>query len=371
MSSPRPSIPFACGTLSKPAPALAHLAHAVAKTWATWPTLAMRIMIALSISAISAIGAGCGGQQPQTAAAGLASAAPACEQYEKQLCGSLGDKTEPCLALHSVRQWLPAKACAAGIADIQYSLARVGELRKDCDALTRRLCESLGEQSATCEEVKRDLPGVPPSQCRTLLEHYPELLGQLQEREARVAPLAEEPWRAIISGDAPSFGPASARVTIVEFSDFQCPYCAQASDTVKRIRENYSDKVRFVFRQFPLSFHEHAREAAEAALAAHAQGKFWQYHDHLFAHQSALGRGQLESYARELGLDLSKFKKNLDAHAFNVQIEADITLGRTAKVDGTPTMFINQRRAPNPTDFDSVAPLIEAALSEPSEAPAQ
>jgi len=360
MSSPSPfSPPFARDKLRKPA------------TTAHWPMLAVRSMIALSLCAISVIGPGCGGQQPQASTAEQANAVPVCEQYEKQLCGSLGDKTEPCLALHSVRQWLPDKACAAGIADIQYSLARVGELRKDCDALTRRLCESLGEQSATCQEVKRDLPGVPPTQCRTLLEHYPELLSQLQEREARVAPLGEEPWQAIIHGDAPSFGPADARVTIVEFSDFQCPYCAQASETVKRIREAYGDKVHLIFRQFPLSFHEHAREAAEAALAAHAQGKFWPYHDHLFTHQNALGHNQLESYARELGLDMPKFKKSLDAHAFNVQIEADITLGRTAKVDGTPTMFINQRRAPNPTDFDSVAPLIEAALNEPNEPTAQ
>jgi len=300
---------------------------------------------------------------PVTKAPPKQAGVPACEQYTKQLCNALGEKTEPCFALRSVREWLPEKACVAALAEIQQSLARVGELRKDCDALTMRLCESLGSQSVTCEEVKRDLPGVPPGQCRTLLEHYPELLAQLQEREARTQPLGDGPWRALLDGKAPSFGPENAQVAIVEFSDFQCPYCALASETVKRIREAYGDKVRFVFRQFPLSFHQNARAAAKAALAAHAQGKFWQYHDRLFAHQASLDRKSLESYAQELGLDVPQFKKGLDDGAFDPQIEADLALGRTAKVDGTPTMFINQRRAPNPTDFDAVAQLIDAALA--------
>jgi protein-disulfide isomerase len=278
---------------------------------------------------------------------------PACEQYTKQMCNALGKKTEACGALNYVREWLPEKACVAALAEIDQSLARVSELRKDCDALTVRLCAALGEQSTTCEEVKRDLPEVPPGQCRTLLTHYPQLLAQLQERETRTQPLGDEPWRALLQGEPPSFGPENAQVTIVEFSDFQCPYCAQASETVKRIRDTYGDKVRFVFRQF----------AAEAALAAHAQGKFWAYHDRLFAHQSALDRKSLENYAQELGLDLASFKKGLDEKAFDGQIENDIELGRTAKVDGTPTMFINRKRAPNPTEFDAVAPLIEAALT--------
>ena len=268
------------------------------------------------------------------------------------------------MSLRSVREWLPEKACAVAMSEVDTSLAKVNELRKDCDALTRRLCDELGEQSTTCEEVKRDLPEVPAGQCRTLLQHYPELLAQLHEREARGQPLAPEPWAALLTGSPPAFGPESAAVTIVEFSDFQCPYCAQASETVKRIREAYGDKVRFVFRQFPLSFHEYARTAAQASLAAHAQGKFWPYHDRLFEHQGALDRKSLETYAQELGLDLSAFKRGLDDKSFEHQIEADIALGRGAKVDGTPTMFINRKRAPNPTDFDAVVPLIEAALKQ-------
>lgn len=288
---------------------------------------------------------------------------PPCDRYTQRLCDSLGDKTEPCRALRSVREWLPDSACLAGLTDIDTSLARIADLRKDCEALTTRLCSALGEQSVTCEEIKSDLPEVPPGQCRTLLQHYPELLAQLQEREARAQPLADEQWLALQQGSPPAFGPTDAKVTIVEFSDFQCPYCAQASETVKRIRETYGDKVRFVFRQFPLSFHKHAHGAAEAALAAHAQGKFWPYHDRLFEHQDQLDRKDLETYASELGLDVAAFKKGLDDGTFDGQIDADIALAREANVDGTPTMFINKRRAPNPTEFDAVAPLIDAALA--------
>jgi protein-disulfide isomerase len=288
---------------------------------------------------------------------------PPCDTYTKRMCEALGDKTEPCRALHSVREWLPDSACTAGLAQIDQSLAKVAELRKDCDALTTRLCGALGEQSVTCEEVKRDLPEVPPGQCRTLLQHYPELLAQLQERETRSQPLEEQQWHALLQGNPPAFGPENAKVTIVEFSDFQCPYCAQASETVKRIRERYGDKVRFVFRQFPLSFHQNAHSAAEAALAAHAQGKFWQYHDRLFLHQGALERKNLEGYAQEVGLDVAAFKRGLDDRTFDKQIDADVALAREAKVDGTPTMFINQQRAPNPTEFDAVAPMIDAALA--------
>lgn len=301
---------------------------------------------------------------PTAAPQAVQQAEPPCEAYTKRLCDALGEKTEPCRALHSVREWLPDTACTAGLAQIDQSLARVAELRKDCEALSARLCEALGQQSVTCEEVKRDLPEVPPGQCRTLLQHYPELLAQLHEREARSQPIGDEQWRALLSGNPPAFGPENAKVTIVEFSDFQCPYCAQASETVKRIREKYGDKVRFVFRQFPLSFHQNAHNAAEAALAAHAQGKFWPYHDRLFQHQSALDRKSLETYAQEVGLDVAAFKRGLDDGSFDGQIDADVALARDAKVDGTPTMFINQQRAPNPTEFDAVAPMIDAALAK-------
>ena len=157
--------------------------------------------------------------------------------------------------------------------------------------------------------------------------------------------------------------PRSAKVTIVEFSDFQCPFCSRAAEVAHKVKEKYSSKVRFVFRQFPLSFHQNAHVAAEAALAANAQGKFWEYHDKLFANQNALDRASLEKFAKETGVDVAKLKKALDDKTFAATVDADMKLGEEVAVDGTPTMFLNGTRVPNPTDFDALSQQIEAALA--------
>ena len=313
--------------------------------------------------------AGCASNpQPATAtttaeAQTRAQATSACERYATQLCGELGAKTEACQSLHSVQELFPEKACEVALGDIDAAFERVRGLRKHCDDLAAKICADLGEHSPVCEEVKHDMPEVPVGQCPVLLRHYPELVSQLRTRDQRSKPLSAEAWSSLLAGSPASLGPATAKVTVVEFSDFQCPYCAQAHETVHQLRERYPDQVRIVFRHFPLAFHEHARLAAQASLAAHAQGKFWPFHDRLFAQQHALDRKSLEGYAQELGLDVAAFKKGLDENAFDAQLEADMALGRSVRVDGTPTMFINGRRAENATEIDAVAPLIDAALA--------
>ena len=291
-----------------------------------------------------------------------AGTASSCEQFTSRLCAELGAKTEACVSLRSVNEWFPEKACDVALTDMEGSLARVRSLRGDCDKLAEKICGELGAESPVCEEVKHDMPEVPVGQCRMLLSHYPELIAQLRTRQQRSQPLSPEAWSSLLAGTPASLGPETAKVTLVEFSDFQCPYCAAAHDTVHQVRERYP-QVRVVFRHFPLAFHEHARLAAQAAAAAHAQGKFWPYHDRLFEHQNALDRKSLESYAQDLGLDVAAFKKGLDDNSFDAQVEADLSLGRSVRVDGTPTMFINGRRAENATEFDAVAPLIDAALA--------
>ncbi len=300
---------------------------------------------------------------PTAASAGQGEPTARCQHFVDELCQALGNDTEPCMSLRNVGEWLPGKACDAASSELPAALARVQELRKDCETLTQRLCADLGSESGSCHEVSRDMPQVPAGHCRALLSHYPELLAQMRERETRSQPMNAEQWGTLLQGAPPSVGPDSAKVTVVEFSDFQCPYCGQASNTVKRIRDTYGDKVRVVFRQYPLSFHENARAAAVASLAAHAQGKFWALHDLMFDHQGALDRASLEGYAKQAGLDLPAFKKALDGQSFDAQIDADLALGRSVHVDGTPTMFINMRRVDNPTAFDEVSPLIDAALA--------
>ncbi|TNF25585.1 MAG: DsbA family protein [Deltaproteobacteria bacterium] len=236
-------------------------------------------------------------------------------------------------------------------------------MRKGCDELVGKLCKDLGEDTETCAMVKRETPKFPPERCAQFLKQYDQVLADLQRMEAKNKPLAAEQLAKISADDAYSFGPKDAKVTVVEFSDFQCPYCSRAANVVEQLKEKYSDKVHFVFRHFPLSFHQNAHLASQAAMAANEQGKFFEFHSKMFENQRALERADLEKYATELGLDMDKFKAALDNGTFKDAVDADIKLGESVAVDGTPTLFINGKRAANPTDFTAVQAMIDAALA--------
>jgi protein-disulfide isomerase len=157
------------------------------------------------------------------------------------------------------------------------------------------------------------------------------------------APTAAAVKKIDVPTDSPSFGPKAAKVTIVEWSDFECPFCGRVLPTLTKIKETYGKDVRVIFRHQPLSFHPNAKLAAEASMAAHEQGKFWEYHDKLFANQRALDRASLEKYAQELGLNAVKFKAALDSGKFRAKVEADAAAGAAVGANGTPTFFINGR----------------------------
>lgn len=139
-------------------------------------------------------------------------------------------------------------------------------------------------------------------------------------------------------------GSASAPVTIVEFSDFQCPFCRQTVKPLEDLLEQRPAEVRLVFRSYPLDFHQYSELAHEAALAAGAQGNFWQMHDLIFANQSRLERADLVRYAAQLNLDMPAFERALDTHAYAGAIAQDRALGAQIGVEGTPTIFINGKR---------------------------
>jgi len=138
-------------------------------------------------------------------------------------------------------------------------------------------------------------------------------------------------------------GPESAQVTIVEFSDFQCPFCSRVVPTLDELQKEFPTQVRIFFRHFPLPFHVNAEPAAEAAVAAEAQGKFWEMHDKLFANQKDLSAPALEVYAQQIGLDLTKFRAALQSRAWKARVDTDAELGRQVGVEGTPTLFIDGR----------------------------
>lgn len=147
--------------------------------------------------------------------------------------------------------------------------------------------------------------------------------------------------RVQVEAKGPVKGPEGAKVTLVEFSDFECPFCSRARETVDKVMAKYDGKVKLVFRQFPLSFHPHARKAAEGALCANAQGKFWQFHDALFSDQTKLEPAQLKETASKLGLDKDKFGACLDSGEQGKIIETDMAAAEKVGVSGTPAFFIN------------------------------
>jgi len=147
--------------------------------------------------------------------------------------------------------------------------------------------------------------------------------------------------RVEVAAKGPSRGPDNATVTIVEFSDFQCPYCGRVYPTVEKLMKDYDGKVRLVFRHFPLSFHPNAEKAAEAAACAQDQGKFWEMHDKMFTNQQKLAVDDLKAFAKDLGLDQGKFDKCLDSGEKAAMVSADEKDGESAGVSGTPAFFIN------------------------------
>ena len=181
--------------------------------------------------------------------------------------------------------------------------------------------------------------------------------GESQAGEVRVAGVR-------VDGD-PATGPPDAPVTIVEFSDFQCPYCqAFSQQTLPLILSTYRDRVRYVFRDFPIaSIHPQAQKAAEAAECAFEQGRFWEYHDRLFLHQGALSLADLKTHARAVGLDGQAFERCLESGKYAHEVQKDLEDGLTSGVTGTPTFFINGVKVEGAQPFSVFQAVIERELA--------
>jgi protein-disulfide isomerase len=167
-------------------------------------------------------------------------------------------------------------------------------------------------------------------------------------------------------GDAPVFGPESAPVTIIEFSDFQCPFCAKGATVVEEIKQKYGNKVRVAFKNFPLPFHNQAKGAAMAALCAHDQeeGKFWEMHDKLFANQEKLMEQDLHDYAKEIELDMDSFKECLAAQKFASQIDSSIQEGQEVGVKSTPTFYVNGILVNGAQPLEAFSEIIDEQLGQ-------
>ncbi len=263
------------------------------------------------------------------------------------------------------RKLVEEKAKAAGLAPEEL-------LRKELASQIQPPTDE--EMKKVYDQAKAGGQPLPPfAQIKPEIERY--LLQQKQQEaakryyeklraEAKVQVLLApyKPARVEVAAVGPSRGPQSAPVTIVEFSDFQCPYCVKAEPTVKQVLATYGDKVRLVARDYPLPFHEKAEKAAEAARCAADQGKYWEMHDKLFANQQALDVPGLKKTAGDLKLDQAKFDKCLDSGEKAKEIAEDKKAGEAAGVNGTPAFFVNGMLLSGALPFDSFKEIIDSEL---------
>lgn len=189
------------------------------------------------------------------------------------------------------------------------------------------------------------------------------------EPEPQPIPLAEPqivPKVEVSVDDDPVKGSEDASVTIIEFSDFQCPFCGRFyTQALPQIEKNYIEtgKVKLVYRDYPLGFHENAQKAAEASECADEQGKFWEYHDKLFENQGALDVDSLKQYADDLGLDTAEFNGCLDSDKMASEVQADFNDGRSYGVSGTPTFFVNGFKLVGAQPYSAFEQAIEQELN--------
>ena len=221
------------------------------------------------------------------------------------------------------------------------------------------------------DENKAQLGGQTLEQIKPRIVQY--LKGQKQD-ERRTAFIAElkkkyptsvalkPPVVDVAAAGRPERGPKNASVTIIEFSDYQCPFCQKAEDVVDQVMKTYTDKVRLVYRDYPLPFHPNARPASEAAACANAQGKFWEYHAKLF-HGDGLEPEKLKTYADQVGLDRKKFDDCLEKKPFKAEIDKDVKDGEKAGVNGTPAFFINGRMLSGAQPFEKFKEVIDDELA--------
>ena len=219
------------------------------------------------------------------------------------------------------------------------------------------------------EENKAQIPR-PKDQVAGQIKQYLQQKGQAEAKQKYFEGLEArykvekkmEPMRTQVADNGPARGPASAPVTIVEFSDFQCPYCGRLIPTLEQVKAKYGDKVRIVFRQFPLPMHPNAQKAAEASLCANDQGKFWEMHDAMFKNQQELAVDNLKSKAAALGLNADAFNKCLDSGKYVTKIQEDQKAGSAAGVNGTPAMFINGRFVNGAVPLEQITSVIDDEL---------
>ncbi len=215
-------------------------------------------------------------------------------------------------------------------------------------------------QGASLEQVKEPI--------RALLVRERALAARQQYldtlRAKTTITVALDPPRVkVAEGGGAARGPANAPITIVEFSDFECPFCIRVFPTVTELLKTYGDRIRLTYRHYPLPNHPNARPAAEASACANEQGKFWEYHDRLFSSPGKLSGDDLKQHAVELGLNATDFNACVDARKYQKDVETDMAAGEAAGVSGTPAFFINGRPVFGAMPIENFKQIIDEELA--------
>jgi protein-disulfide isomerase len=242
-----------------------------------------------------------------------------------------------------------ASGGAAPAADVELSGVDTGSLtpreRREWSSYVSELLAPCPDQPvsvAQCVKESRKCAKCLPA-AKLLLKQVREGRSRSQAEDAFYSRFSPDRVKSIDLADTPSKGPASAPVTIVEFADFECPHCRHAAPMLEKLVEQYPGKVRLLFKCYPLNAHPHGEQAARAVVAAGMQGKFWEMHHAVFEHQEALEPRDLEKYAKDIGLDVAKWKADFESEAVADRVARDRKQGDALGITGTPTMFINAR----------------------------
>lgn len=259
-----------------------------------------------------------------------------------------------------IEQVLVVRAAAAAGQDEETWLA---EARAALPDVTDEDVAGFFEENKARLGTEPDLDEFAP-RIRTFLEAQQGQLVYEKLHEAADIRIQLERQRAQVAAIGASMGPESAPVTIVEFSDFQCPYCARVVPTLKQIAARYPEQVRIVFRHLPLDFHAQAKLAAQASVCADDQDRFWPFHDKLFENQRAMQREQLVVYATELELDIASFEVCLDDPKTLARVDADLADARELGATGTPAFYINGIMLSGAQPFENFDAIIIEELKE-------
>ncbi len=213
-------------------------------------------------------------------------------------------------------------------------------------------------------QARRQQIRAPKEQVEDQIRRFLSFEGYIGDlKEAAEIEILTEPFRVEVAADGPRKGPEDAPVTIVEFSDFECPFCGKVNPSIEKIRDIYGDQVQIVFRQFPLAIHRNARKAGEAALCADEQGQFWAMHDAMFGDQKNLAVDGLKAIAAQIAdLDTGSFNDCLDSGKHAETVESDLKAGARAGVSSTPAFFVNGRYLAGAQPFELFAEIIDDEL---------